>query len=52
VTTVPVIAQSVIVGSDLGAGDLPYGLGSLVLLGAVVVGPPLLSRALRRRGRR
>ncbi len=53
-TTVPLIAaQSVMVGSDLGTGsDLPYGLGSLLVLGTIVVGPPLLFRSLRKRGRR
>jgi phosphate ABC transporter phosphate-binding protein len=52
-TTVPIAAESVIVGNDLSAGsDLPYGLASLVVLGAIVVGPPLLYRALHMRGRR
>ncbi len=53
-TTAPVIAaQSVMVGSDLGGSsdDLPYGLGSLAVLGAIVIGPPLLFRALHKRGR-
>jgi hypothetical protein len=44
--------QPVYLGVGLGASDLPYVFGTVVLLFAIVVVPLVRSRVLRRRGRR